>query len=126
MVRQMDLAIWLRGATPNYASQAGLYPWGCNVPVDVAGVLVLPGDLIIADDDGAVVVPAQLVDLVIEQGSHHEDLEKFSRQRLSEGGSIWTSYPLSAEGRAEYDAWRISQKAWRRGWRCRWPAAPTP
>ena len=50
-IEEIGLPMWTRGFTPNYASQTHLFPWACNVPVNVSGVLVLPGDIIIADDD---------------------------------------------------------------------------
>lgn len=59
-LRALDVPLWTAGFTPNYASQAGLFPWAYNVPVACGQALVLPGDIIIADDDGAVVVPQQL------------------------------------------------------------------
>ena len=65
-IQEIGLPMWLRGFTPNYASQTHLFPWACNVPVAVAGVLVMPGDVIIADDDGAVVVPRQMAAAVAE------------------------------------------------------------
>ena len=46
---------------------------------------------------------------IVEATTAHEDWESFSRQRLAEGGSLWTYYPLSPEGRAEYEAWRQSR-----------------
>lgn len=109
-VAPIGTPIWAQGVTPNYASQAGQFPWAYNVPVACGGVLVLPGDIIIADDDGAVLVPVRMAELVLEQTLAHEDWETFSRQRLAEGGSIWTYYPLSDEGRAEYDQWRTQQE----------------
>ncbi|MCB0132655.1 MAG: hypothetical protein KDD78_17455, partial [Caldilineaceae bacterium] len=65
-----------------------------------------PGDIIIADDDGAVVVPAKLAEFVVEQTLHHEEWEVFSRMKLLEGGSIMKYYPLSDEGWEEYQAWK--------------------
>ncbi|MBC8159782.1 MAG: ribonuclease activity regulator RraA [Roseiflexaceae bacterium] len=109
-VAPISTPIWAQGVTPNYASQAGQFPWAYNVPVACGGVLVLPGDIIIADDDGAVLVPARMAELVLTQTLAHEDWETFSRQRLAEGGSIWTYYPLSDEGRAEYEQWRMAQE----------------
>jgi regulator of RNase E activity RraA len=100
--------LWTRGATPNYASQSSLFPWAYNVPIACSRVLVLPGDILIADDDGAVIVPAQLAPILAERAGEHEDWEAFSRQRLAEGGSIWKYYPLSEEGRREYEAWKKS------------------
>lgn len=105
-VEPIGLPLWVRDVTPNYASQSGLFPWAHNVPVDCSGVLVLPGDIIIADDDGVVMIPIKLAPLVAREALKHEDWESFSRRKLAEGGSIWKYYPLSAEGRAEYEAWR--------------------
>jgi regulator of RNase E activity RraA len=105
-IREIGLPMWLRGFTPNYASQTHLFPWACNVPVAVAGVLVMPGDVIIADDDGAVVVPLQMAAAVAEITREHEDWESFSRMKLTEGGSLYKYYPLNDEGREEYEAWR--------------------
>lgn len=53
-VDRIGLPIWAIGATPQYASQGELFPWGYHVPIAAGGVLVLPGDIVIADDDGAV------------------------------------------------------------------------
>jgi regulator of RNase E activity RraA len=105
-IQRMDLPMWTRSVTPNYASQAGMYPWAYNVPIACARVLVLPGDIIIADDDGAVLVPARVAPLILERTLEHEGWEEFSRMRLAEGGSIWIYYPLSEEGRREYEQWR--------------------
>lgn len=59
-----------------------------NVPMALSNVLIVPGDIVIADDDGAVVVPAAMVPLVLEHTPDYEEWEEFSRNRLSEGGSI--------------------------------------
>ncbi len=105
-IKELGVPLWTRGATPNYASQASLFPWAYNVPIACSRVLVLPGDIIIADDDGAVVVPLRVAPGLLQQTLAHEEWEAFSRLRLAQGGSIWTYYPLSEEGRREYEAWR--------------------
>ncbi|HWE62563.1 MAG TPA: ribonuclease activity regulator RraA [Chloroflexota bacterium] len=109
-VQQIGLPVWTCGVTPNYSSQAGLFPWAYNVPIACGGVLVLPGDIIIADDDGAVLVPAGLASDVLHVTLDHEDWETFSRIKLAEGGALRTYYPLNEEGRREYEAWRLSQQ----------------
>lgn len=108
-VKELGLPLWTTGFTPNYASQAGQFPWAYDVPVACGGVLVLPGDIVIADDDGAVLVPQRVAPLILEKALAHEDWEAFSRARLAEGGSIWRYYPLSEEGRNEYAAWKQHQ-----------------
>jgi regulator of RNase E activity RraA len=109
-IQEIGTPIWTRGFTPNYASQATLFPWAINVPIACSRVLVLPGDIIIADDDGAVLVPAQLGPVVLEHTLDHEEWEEFSRLKLAEGGDLRTYYPLSATGRAEYEAWRAARE----------------
>jgi regulator of RNase E activity RraA len=86
-----------------------LFPWAYNVPIACSRVLVLPGDIMIADDDGAVLVPAQMASLVLEHTVEHEEWEVFSRQKLAEGGSLKKYYPLNEEGWAEYEAWKRSK-----------------
>jgi regulator of RNase E activity RraA len=109
-IQQIGTPIWTRGFTPNYASQGPLFPWAINVPIACSQVLVMPGDIIIADDDGAVLVPAQMAPLVLQHTVDHEEWEEFSRLKLAEGGALRTYYPLSDEGWAEYEAWRAQNR----------------
>ncbi|HZC26317.1 MAG TPA: hypothetical protein VE287_04795 [Actinopolymorphaceae bacterium] len=108
-IQEIGTPLWTRGFTPNYASQGRLFPWASNVPITCSHVLVLPGDLMIADDDGAVVVPAQMAPLVLRHTLDHEEWEEFSRLKLAEGGDLAKYYPLDEEGWAEYVAWREAQ-----------------
>jgi regulator of RNase E activity RraA len=108
-VRRLGLGLWLRGVTPNFHTQTAIFPFAVNVPVACGGVLVLPGDLIIADDDGAVVVPATLAPALLMAAADHAEWEEFSRLRLSEGGDLRRYYPLAEEARPEYEAWRAAR-----------------
>lgn len=105
-VKDLNLPIWCRGLTPNYASQSGQFPWAYNVPVNVSGVLAMPGDIMLADDDGAVLIPVKVAPMLLQKTLEHEEWEVFSRLRLSQGGSLEKYYPLNEEGRAEYEIWR--------------------
>ncbi len=108
-IRKLDVPIWTRGFTPNYASQSRLFPFAFNVPVACSQVTILPGDAIIADDDGAVVVPQQMIPDVLQHTLHHEGWEEFSRLKLREGGDLNVYYPLSEQGWQEYEVWRQSR-----------------
>lgn len=107
--RDLDLGFWLRGVTPNFHTQVRIFPYAVNVPVACGERLVMPGDVIIADDDGAVVIPRALAAEVAEAASQHAEWEEFSRLRLSQGGDLRKYYPLSDEARPEFDAWRNAQ-----------------
>jgi regulator of RNase E activity RraA len=108
-IKRLGLGLWLRGVTPNFHTQTTIYPSAVNVPIACGGVTVLPGDLIIADDDGAVVVPIQLAPALARKASEHAEWEEFSRLRLSEGGDLRKYYPLTVAAREEYEAWRRSR-----------------
>ncbi|HEY1781501.1 MAG TPA: ribonuclease activity regulator RraA [Roseiarcus sp.] len=103
---KLDIGVWVKGVTPNYHAQTNIIPFAVNVPIACANVLVIPGDIIVADDDGVVVVPIGLAPKLLEMAGEHVEWEEFSRMRLSQGGDLRKYYPLSAEGEAEYKAWR--------------------
>jgi regulator of RNase E activity RraA len=108
-VKDLGLGLWIRGVTPNFHTQTNIIPFAVNVPIACGGVLVMPGDLIVADDDGAVVVPIKLAPELLKRASEHRDWEEFTRLRLSEGGELRKYYPLTDEARVEYEAWRAKQ-----------------
>ncbi len=105
----LDLGLWVRGLSPNFHTQTDLMPFAVNEPVAVGGVLVMPGDIIVADDDGAVVVPVALAGQVIEHASKHHEWEAFSKERLMQGGDLRRYYPLHDDARPEYEAWVKAQ-----------------
>ena len=109
IVKDLDIGLWLRGTTPNFHTQTNIVPFAVNVPIACGDTLVMPGDIIVADDDGATVVPVSLAPELVEKAQTHAEWEEFSRIKLSQGGHLRKYYPLSEEGRAEYDAWKEEQ-----------------
>ena len=105
-VDKLDLAIWMRGWTPNYHVQVSIWPSAVNVPISCGGVMVIPGDIIMADDDGVVVLPQSMAAKVIEDSKKHAEWEVFSREKLTAGESLRRYYPLHADAEDEYQAWR--------------------
>ncbi len=108
--KDLGLGLWLRGVTPNFHTQVRIFPFAVNVPIACGERLVMPGDIIIADDDGAIVVPRAMAAQVAEAANEHAEWEEFSRLRLSEGGDLRRYYPLSDEARPEYEEWRKTQR----------------
>jgi regulator of RNase E activity RraA len=109
-VRELGVPIWCTGTTPHYASQTDLFPWAYDVPVAAGGVLCLPGDVVVADDDGAVIVPSGKALELVQSAEDHENWEEFSRMRLEQGGRLSDYYPLTSNSRAEYEAWRDGER----------------
>lgn len=77
-----------------------------NVPIGCGGVAVYPGDIIVGDADGVVVLPAGIADEIAEQAAEQERLEGFVLQRIAAGAPLPGTYPPNAETLAAYTAWR--------------------
>ena len=105
-VEKLDLALWLKGWSPNYHVQTDIFPNAVNVTIACGGVTVVPGDIIVADDDGAVVVPVSMAQQVLEDGQKHAEWEEFSRMKLMAGEPLQRYYPLHPDAEEEYQAWR--------------------
>ena len=104
-VQGLDLGLWLRGVTPNFHTQTEIFPHAVNVPIACADVFVTPGDVIVADDDGAALVPAALAAKMAKIATEKSQWEIFSRLKLEEGEPLDKYYPLNDEARLEYEAW---------------------
>ncbi|WP_137389492.1 ribonuclease activity regulator RraA [Rhodoligotrophos defluvii] len=97
------LPVWARGAAAP-PSIAGLTFVGCQEPVGCGGVAVLPGDIIVADDDGAVVIPKELVDEIIKDGPAQEELEAWILKEVEEGQPLPGLYPPDEAAKARFAA----------------------
>ena len=84
-------------------------PIVCRLNGAAAGLgasIALLCDVIIADDDGAVVVPITFAEQLAEAGGEHSEWEVFTREKLSGGGDLRKYYPLNDEAKAEYEVWK--------------------
>lgn len=77
-----------------------------NIPIGCAGVLVCPGDILIGDDDGVVLIPPSLLDHVMEQVAVFEDREEYIRLMLSQGHPLEGVYPMGPEVEEQFQLWR--------------------
>lgn len=79
-----------------------------QVPVTCGEAAVYPGDYIVGDPDGVIVVPAEIAADVASEASAYEDKEEFIIRRIRSGASVYGTYPLTGDGLAEYEASRKS------------------
>ena len=99
------LPVWCSGvAAP--ASVAALTFVGWQEPVGCGGVAVCPGEVVVADGDGAVVIPAALLDEVAEAAAEQERLEGWIMKEVERGVPLPGLYPPNAETKARYEAER--------------------
>jgi len=80
-----------------------------NVPVGIDGVLVMPGDVVMGDANGIVVIPAQLAEEISLAAAERELLEAFVLGRVREGAPLEGTYPPDAETLVAFEAWRQSR-----------------
>jgi len=104
-VLMSGLPVWCAGlAAP--ASVNALTFVGWNEPVGCGGVAVFPEDVIVVDDDGAVVIPKNLIDFVAQEGAEHELYESWVFTEVEKGAKLPGLYPPDGDAKARYAEWR--------------------
>ncbi|RYX93889.1 MAG: ribonuclease activity regulator RraA [Comamonadaceae bacterium] len=97
------LPVWCNGAA-SPPSVAGLTFVDWQRPIACGGVAVFPGDVIVVDDDGAVLIPANLLDAMLVEGPEQEQLEGWIMSEVDRGVPLPGLYPPNAEAKARYAA----------------------
>jgi regulator of RNase E activity RraA len=107
-VRGTGLPVWCDGvAAP--PSVAGLTFVGWQEPVACGGVAVFPGDMVVVDDDGAVLIPADLVEAVTEEAIEQERLEGWIMDQVDAGVPLPGLYPPNEENKTRYAAFKAGK-----------------
>jgi 5-oxopent-3-ene-1,2,5-tricarboxylate decarboxylase / 2-hydroxyhepta-2,4-diene-1,7-dioate isomerase len=109
-LRAMDIAVYHR------AQHAATYrrlhmPVDHDVAIACAGVTVLPGDVVVGDDEGVVIVPAALVDEVAAEAAKQELEEAWGMEQVAGGESTDGTFPITAARRPEFEAWLAARDA---------------
>ncbi|WP_419932527.1 hypothetical protein [Candidatus Poriferisodalis sp.] len=85
-------------------------PLAHQVPIACAGVTVFPGDIIVGDGEGAVVIPALLAEEVANDSYTQEIEEEWAIERVAAGESSIGVFPISAERRPEFEEWQAKRQ----------------
>ena len=102
------LPVWCNGAAAP-PSVAGLTFVNWGEPIGCGGVAVFPDDIIVADQDGAVLIPKNQLDHVLAEGPEQERLEGWIVSEVDNGAVLPGLYPMNAETKARYEAWKAKQ-----------------
>tara|TARA_B100000686_G_scaffold334807_1_gene402572 strand:+ start:2267 stop:2974 length:708 start_codon:yes stop_codon:yes gene_type:complete len=82
------------------------HPSEIQVPIACGGVAVFPGDIIVGDSEGVVVIPPHLAETVAESAKVMEDREDFIVERIRSGASIIGNYPPDEKTLSEFEEWK--------------------
>jgi 5-oxopent-3-ene-1,2,5-tricarboxylate decarboxylase / 2-hydroxyhepta-2,4-diene-1,7-dioate isomerase len=108
-VSRIDIAVYRRAVHGATFSRQHL-PVDVDVPIACAGVLVFPGDVLVGDDDGVVVIPADLVDSVALDGAEQELRDAWAFERVSAGEPILGVFPLADDRVEEFERWKRERR----------------
>ena len=98
------LPVWCQG-TAAPASVNGLTFVNWQEPIACGGVAVFPNDIVVVDTDGAVLIPADLLEAVVEAAVEQERLEGWIMNEVNHGAVLPGLYPPNEENKARYEAW---------------------
>ncbi|MEO8508293.1 MAG: ribonuclease activity regulator RraA [Betaproteobacteria bacterium] len=101
-VRATGLPVWCQGAAAP-PSVAGLTFVAWGEPIACGGVAVFPDDVVVVDDDGAVLVPAAYVGEIVAEAPGQERLESWIMAEVGRGAALPGLYPPNAENKARYE-----------------------
>ena len=107
-MQEVGLALFARGVHTASFGQAHIVS-DLNIPVQCAGVLIAPGDVLVGDPEGVIAIPQAVAAQAAEAGLEQELRDTFSRTKVAAGASLSEAFPLNERLRAEYEAWRKQQ-----------------
>ena len=109
-VTELDIPTYYKMANASSLWNAHI-PIDTDVPITCAGVLVMPGDVVVGDAEGVVILPAKLAEEIAHEAYEVEQREAFALERVRAGESFRGLYPLSPERRPDFERWRSERKA---------------
>ena len=108
-IRRMEWPVFAAGAHPAQHTDRH-FAVGIDEIIACGGVAVVPGDVIVGDDDGVVVLPRAVAAEIAREARAQDELETFVQRKIAGGASIRGVYPPNDATRAEFEAWRREQR----------------
>jgi len=104
-VAAVGIPVYAAGAHPAVLGRKHV-PWEGDVTVACGGTTVQPGDIIVGDADGVIVIPPALAEEVADAALAQEDQDGWIAQQVASGHPVDGLFPMNAEWKARYQAWR--------------------
>ncbi len=107
-IRTLGQPVYARGMHPA-VSTTQHFAADIQIPIACGGVMVCPGDVLVGDGEGVIVVPQAMAAAVAAEATDYEPKEIFIRELIDSGRSIKGVYPPDAETLAAYEQWKLRQ-----------------
>jgi regulator of RNase E activity RraA len=106
----MPIGIYLRCGHASSVSPI-LMSVDYQVPVRIGSVTIVPGDILVGEDHGILVIPSAIVDKVLEKAMAHDEQEEFQRYLLLRGEPIYGVYPeLNEANRKKFEEFKKQKR----------------
>ncbi|GAT72363.1 4-hydroxyphenylacetate degradation bifunctional isomerase/decarboxylase [Microbacterium sp. HM58-2] len=102
-VAEIGLPVFSQGAHPSVLGRKHV-PWDVDVTISCGGATVQPGDIIVGDGDGVIVIPPALVEEVVDDALAQEIEDAWIAEQVAAGHPVDGLFPMNAEWRAKYEA----------------------
>lgn len=109
-VAAFDIPVFSQGPHPSVLGRRHV-PWETDVTIACGGAAVQPGDVIVGDGDGVLVIPAAIAAEVAAEAAAQEDEDAWVAEQVAAGASVDGLFPMNAEWRARYEAERAAASA---------------
>ncbi|KIS25892.1 hypothetical protein TV39_17710 [Arthrobacter sp. SPG23] len=106
-VAAMDMPTYYSNPHPAVLGRRHI-PWDTDITIACGGTTVQPGDIIVADSDGILVIPPALAEELADDSIAQEREEVFIAEMVQQGHSVDGLYPLNAEWRLRYEEWEAT------------------
>ncbi|MEV8215060.1 fumarylacetoacetate hydrolase family protein [Leifsonia sp. NPDC077715] len=108
VVAALDIPTYHNGPHPAVLGRKHV-PWDTDTTIACGGATVQPGDVIVGDADGLLVIPPALVEEVVDAAIEQESEEEYIAEQVAAGHAVDGLFPMNAEWKERYRAWRTQQ-----------------
>jgi 5-oxopent-3-ene-1,2,5-tricarboxylate decarboxylase/2-hydroxyhepta-2,4-diene-1,7-dioate isomerase len=109
-VADLDMPTYFANPHPAVLGRRHI-PWDTDITIACGGATVQPGDIIVADSDGILVIPPAIAEELVDDCIQQEKEETFIFQMVQEGNSVDGLYPMNKEWQAKFAEWQGRQGA---------------
>jgi len=107
-VTEVGIPVYTVGAHPAVLGRKHV-PWDADLAIGCGGTTVVPGDIIVGDADGVIVIPPAMAEEVVDAALSQEDEDAWIVRQVRAGHPVNGLFPMNAAWRARYDADRAQQ-----------------